>query len=331
MSQEKGVAVVAGGSAGIGRATARALAEEGWKVAILARGEDRVAQTETELKDIGIEAMGCVCDVSDADAVMGTAAKVSGSLGPVSLWINSAMLTTFSLFEEMTAEEFRAIVDTTLLGSVNGARAALSVMDHKAGGRIVFVGSGLGYRSVPLQSAYCASKHGIVGFVASLRSELMAQASRIDVSMVQLPAVNTPQFDWARNKMDRKPQPAPPIYEPEVAARAILRAAKSGPRELLVGSSALGLVLGNMIVPNWLDSKLAGDGREAQRSESAEPGNRADNLQGPVEGDIAAAGRFADRARSTGIIMDGGRARAALVALLLGVGAVIGGTTVGLL
>jgi NAD(P)-dependent dehydrogenase (short-subunit alcohol dehydrogenase family) len=316
---------VAGGSAGIGRAAARLLAERGLRVAVLARGADRVRAAENELKSVAPDALGVVCDVSDADAVLAAAERIEAELGPIEVWVNAAMLTAFSRFDEMAAAEFESIVDTTLLGAVNGTRAALTVMRPRWRGRIVNVGSGLAYRSVPMQSAYCAAKHGVVGFTASLRSELIREKSGITLSMVQLPAVNTPQFDWARNRMANRPQPAPPIYAPEVAARAIMRAVDTGGREYFVGKSVLKLVFGDMFFPGWLDRKLAHDGVEAQKSGDPEPGDRPDNLHGPVSRDVAAAGRFEEEAKGEGTIVDADRARLAVLASIFGLGLILGG------
>lgn len=326
-ARNRDVAVIAGGSAGVGRATARAFAIEGYRVAILARGAERVAEAEAELAEMAPAALGIACDVGDAEAVKDAAKRIEDELGPISVWVNSAMLTVFSPFEEMSAEEFSQVVATTLLGTVNGTRAALEMMRSRNRGRIIMVGSGLGYRSVPLQSAYCASKHGVVGFAESLRSELLAAGSGISISMVQLPALNTPQFDWARNRMEQKPQPAPPIYEPEVAARAIIRAAHSGSRELFVGKSVIQLVLGNMVLPNWLDRRLAEDGPAAQQAEQSESGARADNLSNPIapsELEAAAAGSFKTCAKPKASIVDADRLRLTAVGLLIATGAVLG-------
>lgn len=309
-SQGPGVAVVAGGSAGVGRAVARALAERGHAVAVLARGEARLRETEAELRDMGVAAAAHVCDVGDAQGLEAAARRIEADLGPVEVWVNCAMLTTFSRFEAMAPEEFWAIVRTTLIGAVNGTRAALALMRPRGRGRIVNVSSGLAYRSVPLQSAYCAAKHGLRGFTTSLRSELIADDAAITVSMVNLPAINTPQFDWARNRLPQKPMPAPPIYAPEAAARAVMRVIDSGEREVFVGKSVLQLFLGESIAAGLLDRKLASDGVEAQQSAEPEPGGRPDNLEGPAPLAAAAEGRFADRAKDRAIIVGAGALRA---------------------
>ncbi|MFP7673967.1 SDR family oxidoreductase [Marivita sp. S0852] len=316
------VAIVAGGTAGVGRAVVSHLIKDGYRVGVLARGQERLTELET---DYGDQVLALSCDVADANAVARAGAAIEETLGPVSVWINAAMMTSFSPFPSMKPDEFKRIVDTTLMGVANGTRTALALMERRNRGRIVNVGSGLGYRSVPYQSAYCASKHAINGFTSSIRSELIRQGSNVTVSVVQLPAVNTPQFDWALNRLPKKPQPAPPIFDPDVAARAIMRAVKEGRREYFVGSSVLQLVFGNMVLPAWLDSKLADSGAEMQKSDEDEPGGRPNNLSSPVSGISAQAeGRFTENARDSALIVDADRARiiafAALpvAALLLG-------------
>lgn len=301
------IAVVAGGSAGVGRATVTQLIKEGYSVGVLARGKDRLSQMEEQYGD----RVTCIsCDVSDADAVDRAGAAIEEIFGPVSVWINCAMQTSFSPFLTMQPGEFEAIVNTTLIGAVNGTRTALALMDRRNRGRIVNVGSGLSYRSVPYQSAYCASKHAINGFSAAIRSELIREGSHITISQVQLPALNTPQFDWALNRLSKKPQPAPPIFQPEVAARAILRAVDEGRREYFVGKSVLQLVFGNMVLPAWLDKKLADSGAEMQKSDRDEPGGRLNNLKEPVIGvNATARGSFGDRASDSALIVDADRAR----------------------
>jgi len=267
--------------------------------------------------------------VGDAREVTRAASAIEEALGPIDVWVNCAMLTSFSPFLKVAPEEFEKIVETTFIGTVNGTRAALSLMRHRGHGRIVTVGSGLGYRSVPLQSAYCASKHAINGFLSSVRSELIHEGSDIDICVVQLPAINTPQFDWARNRLEHKPQPAPPIYQPEVAARAVMKAVNEGTRELLVGQSVLQLVFGNMVLPAVLDNILASAGVEQQQSERIEPGNRPDNIREPVETIGARAhGSYDDRAQDSGLIVDGDQARMGvffgLPLVALGLGMAVG-------
>lgn len=321
---QRQAAVIAGGSAGVGREVARRLAEAGYAVAVLARGEERLAEAGGELAGDAPEVLTISCDVADASAVEAAAERVEADLGPIAVWVNSAMMTSFSPFGDVEPAEFERIVATTLTGTANGMRAALKRMCPRGRGRVVNVGSGLGYRSVPLQGAYCASKHGIVGLTASVRSELLHEGSAVTVSMIQLPAINTPQFDWARNRLEEKPQPAPPIYDPAVAAEAVMRAVKTGQRELLVGKSVLQLVLGNLLFPDLLDRKLATSGVTAQKSGEPEPGGREDNLFEPAERDVAARGRFDDRAKRRGTTVDGDTARYALLAGLVVVPLVLG-------
>jgi len=297
------VAVVAGGSAGIGLATVEALVARGHHVGILARGEDRLQALAARFGD---KVCTIPCDVSDAEAVDRATATVVEQLGVPEIWVNCAMLTAFSPFVEMSAREFEAITDTTYHGQVNGTRAALSVMKR---GAIVNVGSGLAYRPVPMQSAYCGAKHAINGFTGSVRSELLRDERGITLSLVQLPAVNTTQFGWARNRLDEAPQPAPPIYQPEVAAKAVMQAVDTGARELLVGKSVLQLVFGDMLLPGFLDRKLAKDGVEAQKSGTPQPGFREGNIDGPAEHAATSHGTFDERAKEDGLIVDADRAR----------------------
>jgi len=307
MTQANKVAVVAGGTAGVGRETVHRLINAGFQVGVLARGKQRL---EEVAKQYGSDVLCLQCDVSDANQVSKAGAAIEETLGAVRVWINAAMLTSFSPFHQVKAEEFERIVNTTLLGVVNGTRTALALMRTRGEGRIVNVGSGLSYRSVPYQAAYCSAKHAINGFTSSIRTELIHDQSRITISVVQLPAINTPQFEWARNRLENKPQPAPPIYQPEVAARAVMRAVKEGKREYFVGKSVIQLVFGNMVLPNWLDSKLAEAGAKMQKSDQSEPGGRADNLENPIE-DVAARahGRFDANAESSGIIVDADQLR----------------------
>lgn len=299
------VAVVAGGSAGIGRATARRLADRGHAVAVLARGQERLDETVADLERRGVEALGIACDVADGAAVARAHERVSDELGVPLVWVNSAMLTAFSPFAEMDEAEFRRIVEVTFLGQVNGTRAALSGMRRLGRGSIVNIGSGLAYRSVPLQSAYCAAKAAINGFTASVRSELIhAGLDDIRLSLVQLPAVNTPQFDWARSRLPRAPRPAAPVYQPEVAADAVLRAIDEGSRELFVGRSVPGLVLGNMLAPAFFDRKLAEAGWDGQHSDEPQPGDRAGNLEEASARDVAAHGSWDDEALESGAVVD---------------------------
>ena len=303
--RDLGTAVVAGGSAGVGRAVVDMLLERGHRVAVIARGEDRLDELQDRFGRDRL--MGVSCDAADAGGMSRAAREIRDAFGPVSIWVNSVMLTAYSPFREVPAEEFDAIVGATFLGTVNGTRAALEVMER---GAIVNVGSGLSYRAIPMQTAYVASKHAINGFTSALRSELIREGRPISLSLVQLPAINTPQFDWSRNRLPEKPQPAPPIYQPEVAARAVLRAADQGSREIFVGGSVLQLVFGDMAAPALLDRFLASDGVDAQQS-GRPPVNREGNVDRPVAMPSRAHGSHDEDARGSGLILDADRTRAA--------------------
>ncbi|UWQ21305.1 SDR family oxidoreductase [Jannaschia sp. W003] len=315
------IAVVAGGSAGVGRAVVDMMCARGWRVAVLARGQERLDEIEALYGD---QVMGRACDVSKDAEVAAAADAVVARWGAPDVWVNCAMLTSVSPFEEVDDAEFRAITDTTYLGQVNGTRHALRVMER---GNIVAVGSGLGYRSIPFQAAYCGAKAAVIGFMQAVRSELIREGRPITVGMVELPAINTPQFDWARNRLDVKPQPAPPIFQPEVAAEGVMKAIDDGCREVLVGRSTMQLVFANMIFPDLLDQFLAKKGVEMQRSEQRDWG-REDNLDGPVAMPSRAHGSFDDRAEARGVAVDADAARKALAfggaALLVGLGALAG-------
>jgi NAD(P)-dependent dehydrogenase (short-subunit alcohol dehydrogenase family) len=324
-----GVAVVAGGSAGIGRATARRLAAEGFDVAVLARDQGRLQDTEAELEGYGVAARAYVCDVADDAAVEQAAERIEAELGPISVWVNNAMLTVFGPFGKVRPGDFERVIDVTFLGQVNGTRAALKRMRPRGYGRIVNVGSGLAFRSVPLQSAYCAAKHAIAGFSASVRSELIHDGSQVTVSMIQLPTFNTPQFDWARSEMGWVPSPAPPIYDPKVAAKAILRAVESGERELLVGNFVVMLGAGQMASPDYMDRKMATGGYEVQMSDDPETGARPDNLYDPVPKPVGARGRHGRNAKQSGLIVNGDTARIAGLLSLVAGGALLGAVAAG--
>ncbi len=296
-------AIVVGGTAGIGRAVVTALLDRGFRVGVIARGQDRLRALETDHPG---QVRAVKADAGIASEVEAATGTIVDALGVPSVWVNAAMLTSFSPFERMDVDEFEAIVRTTFLGQVNGTRSALGVMDR---GQIVNIGSGLGYRPVPFQSAYCAAKHAINGFTSAVRSELLRSKRPIDLSLVQLPAVNTPQFEWARNRLEKMPQPAPPIFQPEVAAKAVMQAIDEGSREIFVGKSVLQLVFGDMVLPAFIDRKLAEEGAEMQKSETDDPGGRPDNIMGPVQREGTAHGRFDDRAHDSGVIVDADQVR----------------------
>jgi NAD(P)-dependent dehydrogenase (short-subunit alcohol dehydrogenase family) len=289
--------VITGATAGVGRATARAYARRRAHIGLIARGVDGLNATAAEVQQCGGEALALPTDVADADAVESAAAAVERQFGPIDIWINCAMATVFAPLHRITPEEYRRATEVTYLGFVYGTMAALRRMRPRNRGTIVQVGSALAYRSVPLQAPYCGAKHAIRGFTDSLRSELEHERSRVLLTMVQLPALNTPQFDWARNKMPRRPQPLGTIYQPEVAAEAIAFAAQARRREVFVGGSTVTAILANKMAPGLLDRVLARRAVTGQLAREPAASDAPDNLFDPVAGDHGAHGRFDDRAR----------------------------------
>ncbi|MBX7158567.1 MAG: SDR family oxidoreductase [Verrucomicrobiae bacterium] len=297
-SHQKEVVVITGASAGVGRATVREFAKRGACLGLLARGKDGLEAAREEAEKLGGKAIVCLTDVASFEQVNQAAEKIERELGPITLWINNAMTSVFSPVKEMEAEEYRRVTEVTYLGVVHGTLAALHRMLSRNHGVIIQVGSALAYRGIPLQSAYCASKHAIQGFVDSLRSELIHDKSRVRVTMVHMPALNTPQFGWVKSRLPRKAQPVPPIFQPEVAARAIVWAAHHKRREILVGLPTIKAVFGNKIFPGWLDHYLAKNGYDSQQFDGSEDPSRPHNLYRPVPGDHGAHGVFDDRAQS---------------------------------
>src|SRR5436305_3100596 len=291
------VIVITGASAGVGRATAKAFAEKGAYLGLLARGRDGLNGARSDVEAAGGRALIVPTDVSDAGQIEQAADEIERKLGPIDVWVNNAMVSVFSPVLKTSPEEFRRVTEVTYLGYVYGTLAALRRMQPRNQGVIVQVGSALAYRSIPLQAAYCAAKHAVAGFTDSLRCELVHDRSNVHLTMVQMPALNTPQFEWSRSRMPRKPQPVPPIFQPEIAARAIVYAAEHHPRELWVGGSTVKAILGNKVAPGLLDLYLGRTGYEAQQTNEPADRNREDNLWKPVSGDHGAHGRFDDRAR----------------------------------
>jgi NAD(P)-dependent dehydrogenase (short-subunit alcohol dehydrogenase family) len=298
--------VVTGGSAGLGRATAVAFAKHGCNVAVIARDPGRLTETRRDIEAAGGRSLTFPVDVTDAAAVQAAADTVASDWHSIDVWVNCAMATVFGPVHDIHPDEFRRVIEVTFLGFVHGTVAALKHMRPRDRGTIVQVGSALSYRSIPLQSAYCASKFAIRGFTDSLRSELLHDKSNVRLTMVQMPAFNTPQFDWARNKMSRKPMPVPPIFQPEFGARAILRAAQQAPRELWVGKPAIQAIVGNFIVPAWIDRFLARKGYEGQLSPETRDPSQPDNLFSPVQGNYGAHGRFDQESSDTGFLTASG-------------------------
>jgi NAD(P)-dependent dehydrogenase (short-subunit alcohol dehydrogenase family) len=307
------VAVVTGASAGVGRATVRELAARGADVGILARGQEGLDGARREAEATGARAVAIRVDVADADQVETAAVQVERELGPIDVWVNNAMTSVFSPFAQITAEEFRRTTEVTYLGAVYGTMAALRRMLPRDSGSIVQVGSALAYRGIPLQSAYCGAKHAIQGFTESLRCELLHDGSNVRVAMVQLPALNTPQFEVVRTRLPGRPQPVAPIYQPEVAAQAILAAAAGTRREWWTGGSTVKALLGNKLAAGFADRYLARTGYDAQQANEPVDGDRPDNLFEPVPGDHGAHGRFDDQARQRSFQLEANKHRTALL------------------
>ncbi len=295
------VVVVTGAGAGAGRAIARAFGERGDAVALLGRGAEGLAAAAEEVRAAGGRALPVVCDVAEAEAVEAAAERVERELGPIDVCVNNAMQTVFGPLHELTPHEFEQVTRVTYLGSVHGTMAALRRMRARDRGTVVQVGSALAYRGIPLQSAYCGSKHALRGFYDSVRAELVHDHSRVWISEVHMPALNTPQFDLSRSHMDRKAQPVAPIYQPEVAARAVVWASEHRRRTLLVGPSTVATVLGGRLAPRLLDLFLGRTNYAAQLRDEREDPDRPDYLDAPVPGDHGAHGPFDDKAlrRST--------------------------------
>lgn len=295
---QRRIVVITGAGAGVGRAVATEFATHGWDLALLSRDPDRLDRAACELRRFGGRVLVLPTDVADADAVDDAARRVEEELGPMDAWINVAMATVFAPVHLLTAEEFQRGTSVTYLGQVHGTMAALRHMRPRNRGAIVCVGSALAYRSVPLQSIYCGAKFAIRGFLGSLRSELLHDRIEVRITEVDLPAVNTPQFDWARNKTGRKARPVPPIFQPEVPARAIRFAAEHPRRQIWVGFPTVKAILANRIAPGLLDRYLAKAGYSGQLTDQASDPDAPGNLFEPVAGPFGAHGRFDDQART---------------------------------
>ncbi len=290
------VVVVTGASAGLGRAVVKEFARHGARVGLLARGHDGLEGARRDAEALGGRGLVLPTDVADADAVENAAAQVEEKFGPIDVWVNDAMVSVFSPVREMTAADYRRVTAVTYLGYVNGTLAALRRMLPRDRGVIVQVGSALAYRAIPLQSAYCACKHAIRGFTDSLRCELIHDRSHVKVTMVQMPAMNTPQFDWVKSRLPRKPQPVPPIYQPEVGARAVYHAAHHYRREWYVGGSTAVVITGNKFLPGVGDWYLGRTGFDSQQYDGASDPDRPNNLHEPLPGDHGPHGDFDARA-----------------------------------
>lgn len=292
------VVVITGASAGVGRATARRFAADGARIGLIARGRAGLEACAREVREAGGQALVLPCDVADADAVEAAAATVSEAFGPIDVWINAAMTAILAEVKDTSAEEFRRVTEVTYLGAVHGAQAALRRMLPRDRGSIVQVGSALGHRGIPLQASYCGAKHAIQGFYESLRCELRASGSNVDLSIVQLPGLNTTQFGWVRLGVPNQPQPVAPIYQPEVAARAIHWAAHHRRRELWVGFPTVYTIMGNRIAPGLTERYLARTAISGQQTDTPAALDRRDYLFAPLddEEDRGCHGTFDDRA-----------------------------------
>jgi NAD(P)-dependent dehydrogenase (short-subunit alcohol dehydrogenase family) len=307
VDQRPKVVVVTGASAGAGRATAQAFGARGDMVGLIARGEKGLTGAAKEVEQAGGQALTIPADVADADAIEAAAQRVESELGPIDVWVNNATVSVFAPVQLVEPSEFRRVTEVTYLGTVYGTMAALRRMIPRDAGVIVQVGSALAYRAIPLQSAYCGAKHAIQGFTESLRTELLHDRRKIGLTMVQLPALNTPQFDWVLSRLPNRPQPVPPIYAPEVAARAVVYASEHpGRREYWIGGTTVATVAANKVTGGLLDRYLARAGYSSQQTKEPEDPRRPHNLWEPLDGptgrDFGAHGRFGAQAKQSGFL-----------------------------
>jgi NADP-dependent 3-hydroxy acid dehydrogenase YdfG len=318
------VVVITGASAGLGRAAAHAFAREGAQLGLIARSREGLEATKREVEELGGTGIVFPADVADAAAIEDAVVNIETQLGPIDVWVNNAMTAVFSPVKEMTAAEFKRVTEVTYLGYVHGTLAALKSMLPRDRGVIIQVGSALAYRGIPLQSAYCAAKHAIQGFCDSLRCELLHDKSNVQLCVIQMPALNTPQFSWVKSRLLRKAQPVPPIYQPEVAAEAIVYVSHYPRREMWVGATTVGAIIANRIAPGCLDRYLADTGYDAQQYDGPEDPTRPNNLFEPVNGGHKTHGDFDDRAKNRSIQLWMSKRRGLLVAfgaVLLAAGA----------
>jgi short-subunit dehydrogenase len=313
--QSPPVVVICGATAGVGRATAHRFAVAGYRVGLLARGEQALAATAEELTQLGATCLAISIDVADAQAVADAAQRMERELGPIGVWVNCAMVTVFSPVRQLSADEIHRVTDVTYLGTVHGTLAALELMAPRNRGVIIQVGSALAYRAIPLQAAYCAAKFAVRGFTDSLRCELLHDHSDIRVCMVQLPAINTPQFDWARNKLSKRVQPVPPIHDPDVAARAIFSVVKRTPRELWLGAASVKAIVGTCLMPGLLDRLMARNAYSGQMTNEDDNSQRPDNLFESQESLHRTRGRFSGRSRDTALALSSTQVSALLLAI----------------
>lgn len=286
------VVVITGAAAGVGRAVVRAFAKRGASIGLIARSKNALEAARREVEQAGGRAIALPTDVADPAQVEAAAEEVENSLGPIDIWVNDAMATVFSFFTDIDPAEFKRATEVTYLGTVYGTQSALKRMLPRNHGKVVQVGSALAYRSVPLQSVYCGAKSAIRGFTDAVRTELIHLRSHVHITMVQMPALNTPQFSWARTKMDKTPRPIVPVYQPEVAAEAVYWAAHNRRRELYVGISSAAIITANKFMAGALDHYMARSAVSGQQTAQPVEKGRPDNLFQPVEGDYAAHGTF---------------------------------------
>jgi short-subunit dehydrogenase len=317
MTQKSQVVVITGASAGVGRATARAFAARGARIGLIARNREALEAARADVEARGGQAVVIVADVADDAAVERAAQTVEETFGPIDVWVNNAMVSVMGPIRELSAAEFRRVTEVTYLGIVHGTLSALRRMLPRDRGVIIQVGTSLAYRGIPLQAPYCAAKHAVQGFHDSLRSELLHDRSNVHVSMVNLPAVNTPQFRWLRSHMPRKAKPFGTIFEPEVAAEAIVWAAGHPRRELNVGWSTTQAIVANAFAPNLLDHYLGRIGFDQQQGDEPEDPHRPDNLQTFVPGDAGAHGPFSAEAKTLSPQLLANTHRGAIAAALL--------------
>lgn len=296
MEKHQEVVVITGASAGLGRATAREFARHGASLGLIARNTARLEAVKSEVEALGGKAVIFSADVADAAQIDKAAEHVETQLGPIDIWVNDAMTTVFSHFHDMSAEEFRRVTEVTYLGNVHGTMAALKRMRPRNRGTIVQVGSALAYRPIPLQTAYCGAKHAIKGYTEGLRCELLNEGSKVHVTIVEMPGLNTPQFEWCKSHLSKRARPMAPVYQPEVGARAIYWAAHHRRRQLYVGVSSVLTIWGNKLFPNLMDHFLARTAVGGQQTDESESPDGPDNLWQTVGGDSGAHGRFGNEA-----------------------------------
>ncbi|HBH15133.1 MAG TPA: short-chain dehydrogenase [Leclercia adecarboxylata] len=323
------VVVITGATAGVGKATALRFAAAGYDVGLIARDDHSLEATRAEVANYGVNCHAVSVDVVDATALSQAAQTLADQLGAIDVWINNAMCTTLAPFYSITDDEFRRVTEVTYLGCVNGTRAAMEQMIPRDSGVIIQVGSALAYRSIPLQSAYCGAKAAIRGFTDALRTELMHERSGVHLAMVQMPGLNTPQFDWARNKFAYSMRPVAPVFQPEVAAEAIYGVAQKPVRELWVGRSTIGAIVGQFLFPGLLDRMMVKNAWEGQMEEALNPPDRQDNRGSPVGGEHRIHGHFSPEAKSRAAAITSGVPGKVLVGTAVVTGLVLIGKLIG--